>query len=306
MPRAYVFTAHGGPEVESFAELPRPVAGAGELLVAVRAAGVNPVDWKRRSGGFPAGPGAGEFPAVLGSEVSGVVEEVGPGVAGFAVGDAVFGNPVGGGYAQYALVPAALAAPKPDALAFTDAAALPVAAATAYDGVRWLALPAGATLLVNGVGGGVGVAAAQIARRSGVRVLGTAGPAKREFLESLGVVHVASGPSVAGRLREAAPDGVDAIFDLVGGEALEAVAGSLADRSKLITAGDPATAVRLGGSMIERARSGEVLAALADLVVRGELRPFVTRVLPFERAGEALRTVEEGHAIGKTVIEVGP
>ncbi len=299
--KAYVYTAHGGPETETFAELPEPVVDAGQLLVAVRAAGVNPVDWKLRSGMFSA---SGQFPAVLGNEVSGVVEQVGRGVTGFAVGDAVFGSSVSGGYAQYALVPADLAAHKPEALSFDDAATLPVAAATAYDGVEQLALPEGATLLINGVGGGVGVAAAQIARHRGLRVLGTAGAAKKEFVESLGVVHVASGPGVGERARAAAPDGVDALFDLIGGEPLEAVAGLLTDHSKLITAADPVTAGKLGGSMMTRERSTARLAEVAALAADGTLRPFVTEVFPFARAGDALRTVEEGHARGKIVIEV--
>ena len=109
MPTAYGFTAHGGPEVEAFLDLPRPVPGPGQLLVAVRAAGVNPDDWKRRSGRRPPGVPAPELPAVLGGEVAGIVEDVGEGTEGFAPGDAVFGNPVTGGYAEYTLLPAALA-----------------------------------------------------------------------------------------------------------------------------------------------------------------------------------------------------
>ena len=103
MAKAYVFTANGGPEVESFRDLPRPVPGPGQLLVAVRAAGVNPADWKRRTGSRPPGVPPVQLPAVLGGEVAGVVEQVGADVTGFAVGDAVFGNPVTGGYAEYTL-----------------------------------------------------------------------------------------------------------------------------------------------------------------------------------------------------------
>lgn len=303
MPRAYVYTAHGGPEVERFQEVPSPAPGDGQLLVAVRAAGVNPADWKRRSGLVPAA-GPEEFPTVLGLEVSGVVVAVGTGVEGFSVGDAVLGNPLTGGFAQYTLLSAGFTAPKPDALTFTDAAALPVAAATAFDGVRQLGLPEGATLLINGVGGGVGVAAAQIAGDLGIRVVGTAGAAKKDLVESLGVAYAESGPGVAERVAAAAPRGVDAIFDLVGGEALEAVAGLLEDRSKLVTAGDPVTAGRLGGSMVRRARDRAVLEEVAALAARGRLRPMVTEVFPFERTAEAMRSVERGHTLGKIVVEV--
>ncbi|MER5750254.1 NADP-dependent oxidoreductase [Streptomyces sp. NPDC002088] len=306
MPKAYVFTRYGGPETEALVEVDLPRPGPGQVLVAVRAAGVNPVDWKLRTGfRRPGESGEREFPAVLGSEVSGVVEETGEGVTGFAAGDEVFGNTAAGGYAEYTLLPAALTAHKPAGLSHTDAATLPVAAATAYDGVRQLDLPAGATLLVTGAGGGVGSAAVQIARALGLRVVGVASEAKKDFVEALGAVHVPSGPDWAERVRAAAPDGVDGVYDLVGGEVLADAAALLTDRTRLITAGAPPEEVEsLGGSRVERARTAAVLAAVADLVVDGSLDPHVTQTFPLARAGEALRTVEEGHARGKVVIEV--
>ncbi|MFJ2768627.1 NADP-dependent oxidoreductase [Streptomyces sp. NPDC087300] len=305
MPKAYAFTEHGGPEVETFLDLPQPEPGPGQLLVAVRAAGVNPVDWKLRAGKRRPGQGALSGPEVLGSEVAGVVERVGPGVEGFAVGDPVFGNPVTGGYAQYTLVPAAIAAHKPDTLSYPDAATLPVAAATAYDGLRQLDLPAGSTLLITGAGGGVGVAATQIAVHFGLRVIGTASAGKKEFVESLGAVHVARGPQLAERIRESAPDHrVDAVFDLVGGPDLAEVAGLLDDRARLITAAAKETVTELGGAPVDRARTAEVLDEVALLAVAGVLRPHVTATYPLDRADEALRAVEEGHALGKIVIEV--
>ncbi|MGW4733000.1 NADP-dependent oxidoreductase [Streptomyces shenzhenensis] len=306
MPKAYVFTQYGGPETEAFADVGRPRPGAGQVLVAVRAAGVNPVDWKLREGlRRPGDSGDRVFPAVFGSEVSGVVAEVGDGVTAVAVGDEVFGNTVAGGYAEYALLPAEVTAHKPAGLSFTDAATLPVAAATAYDGVRQLDLPAGATLLVTGAGGGVGAAAVQIARSLGVRVVGVASEGKKDFVESLGAVHVPSGPDLAGRVRAAAPDGIDAVYDLVGGEVLTEVAGLLADRTRLITAGAaPETVAELGGARVARARTTAVLDAVARLVLTGVLDPRVTRTYPLGRAGEALRAVEDGHTRGKIVIEV--
>ncbi|MGW6025147.1 NADP-dependent oxidoreductase [Streptomyces sp. NPDC055099] len=308
MSKAYVFTRFGGPEVEAFVDQDPPEPGPGQLLVAVRAAGVNPVDWKLRAGKRRPGAPPAAFPEVLGSEVAGVVEAVGPGAEGFGVGDAVFGNPDTGGYAEYTLLPASLAAHKPDDLTFAEAAALPVAVATAYDGVRQLNLPAGATLLITGVGGGVGVAAAQLARHLGIQVVGTASAGKKDFVESLGAVHVPPGPDLAERVRAAAPDGhIDAIFDLVGGEDLVAVASllPLADREgKLITAAAKETVGELGGAAVARARTSEVLDAVARLAVDGVLRPQVTATYPLERADEALRAVEAGHARGKVVIEV--
>lgn len=124
MSKAYVFTRFGGPEVEALVDQDPPEPGPGQLLVAVRAAGVNPVDWKLRAGKRRPGAPPAEFPEVLGSEVAGVVEAVGSEVEGFTVGDAVFGNPDTGGYAEYTLLPASLAAHKPEGLTFAEAAAL--------------------------------------------------------------------------------------------------------------------------------------------------------------------------------------
>jgi len=306
MPKAYVFTRYGGPETEAFVDVDRPSPGPGQLLVAVRAAGVNPVDWKLRTGyRRPGDNGERAFPAVLGSEVSGVVEEIGAGVEGFAVGDEVFGTALTGGYAEYTLVPVAIAAHKSAELSHAAAATLPVAAATAYDGVRQLDLPSGSTLLVTGAGGGVGAAAVQIARAHGLRVAGVASEGKKDFVESLGAVHVPSGPGWTERALAAVPDGIDAIYDLVGGEVLTEAAGLLADRTRLITAGAPEEDVRrLGGARVTRARGTAVLEAVARLVLDGDLDPHITETFPLDRAGEALRTVEAGHARGKIVIEV--
>jgi NADPH:quinone reductase-like Zn-dependent oxidoreductase len=303
MSKAFGFKGYGGPEVQGFVDMPKPHPGPGEVLVAVRAAGVNPADWKLRAGNmrevFPL-----ELPAIFGYEVAGVIEAVGPDVEGFAVGNEVFGSVMGGGYAEYALVAVGNMARKPAEVSFTDAAALPVAAATAFDGLTQLGLAAGQTVLIVGVGGGVGVAAAQIARNWGIRVVGTASPAKRAFVETLGVIHVAYGDGVAERVRTAAPGGVDGLFDLVGGDALRAVGGLVADPKRLVTAVDPGAAAEFGGQMIERSRDAHVLEAVAGLAASGALNPFVTAVFPLDQAAEALSAVESGHAQGKIVLQV--
>ncbi|MGQ7754733.1 NADP-dependent oxidoreductase (plasmid) [Streptomyces sp. WC2508] len=306
MPMAYVYERFGGPEVEHFADLPQPVAGPDQLLIAVRAAGVNPVDWKRRSGRRPAGAPLVRLPAVMGGEAAGEVVALGPGTTGFAVGDAVLGGPLTGGYAQYTLLPARAAVHKPPEVAWTDAAALPIAAATGYGAVRQLGLPAGSTLLVTGVAGGVGVAAAQVAVGSGLTVVGSAAPAKREFVEALGVRFVASGPGLAARVQAAAPHGVDGVLDLVGGGVLEEVAGLLPDRdrAKLVSGADREAVAALGGAPVGPVRDPSVLGAVVELVRTGALDPKVTRVVPFEQAALAVRAVEGGHSLGKTVLEM--
>jgi NADPH:quinone reductase-like Zn-dependent oxidoreductase len=144
----------------------------------------------------------------------------------------------------------------------------------------------------------------QLARHGGLTVVGTASAAKKDFVESLGAVHVPSGPGVADRVRAAAPGAVTGLFDLVGGAPLRELAPLLADPAGLISAADRAAAAELGGSAVVRRRDGEVLAALAALVTGGVLDPFVTQVVPFAEAGRALRAVEEGHTRGKVVLEM--
>ena len=211
MPKVFRFTDYGGPETQEFVELDKPVPGPSEILVRVRAAGVNPVDYKVRRGMFKDfGPRA--LPSEFGSELSGVVEQVGQDVEGFSVGDEVFGAPAPshGAFSEYTVTGASSTAHKPPQVSFTDAATLPVAAATGYDGVEQLGLGRGQTLLITGIGGGVGVAAAQIARDRGIAVFGTGSEAKRALVESLDATLIRYGDGVADRVRELLPDGVDA------------------------------------------------------------------------------------------------
>lgn len=158
--------------------------------------------------------------------------------------------------------------------------------------------------MITGAGGGVGAAAVQLARHAGLRVVGVAGAAKKDFVESLGAVHIEPGPGFADRVRAAAPEGPDAVFDLVGGDTLRAVAPLLADPAALISAGDKPLAVELGGAAVERARNAAVLDEVAKLVATGALRTHVNRAFPLTGAGDALRAVESGHTLGKIVIEV--
>ncbi|MGV9269175.1 NADP-dependent oxidoreductase [Kitasatospora sp. NPDC003701] len=302
MVKAFGFVDYGGPETQEFLDRPVLEPGPGQLAIAVRAAGVNPVDWKIRRGFLGQDR---ELPAVLGQEAAGVVERVGPGVTGFTPGDEVFGIAAAGGYSEQTLLLAAMSAVKPAGLGFAEAATLPVAAATADDGVRDVGVGSGQTLLILGVAGGVGSAAAQIARSRGIRVVGTASDANRGYVESLGAVQVRYGDGVAERIRAAAPDGVDGILDLVGGADLRAAAETLADRSKLVSTVDPATAAELGGRFVTRATTPGTLAELARLVAAGELDVHLTDRQPLARAAEALALVESGHARGKLILDIG-
>ncbi|MFI9326717.1 NADP-dependent oxidoreductase [Kitasatospora sp. NPDC052868] len=302
MSKAFGFVDYGGPQTQEFLDRPAPDPGPGQLRIAVRAAGVNPVDWKIRRGLLGRGR---ELPAVLGTEAAGVVERIGPGVEGFTPGDEVFGVTAAGAYAEQALLVAAQSARKPAGVGFDQAAALPVAAAAADDGVRDVGLGSGRTLLILGIAGGVGSAAAQIARSRGLRVIGTASDANRGHVESLGAVQVRYGAGVAERIRAAAPDGVDGILDLVGGEDLRAAAETLADRSKLVSTVDPDTVAELGGRYITRSTTSGSLAALAAMVAAGTLDPHITGRHPLAHAAQALALVESGHVRGKLVLEIG-
>jgi NADPH:quinone reductase-like Zn-dependent oxidoreductase len=304
--RAYGFVAYGGPGQQRFLTVSVPEPGPGQVLVAVHAAGVNPVDWKVRAGRhrnfLPL-----SLPAVLGREVAGTVAAVGPDVTSHSIGDRVFGSTVGGcgGYAEWALVPENRAARVPDGLSFTDAAALPIAAGTAHDGLAVLDLRPGQALLILGCGGGVGTVAAQLAVHRGVTVLGTASAAKRGFLSSLGAVPLAyDEDDLVGRLTALAPTGPEAVLDLVGDGALTAVSGALRGRCRILSVEEPTTTARFGARPLTRVGDTATLGRLAALVVDGALDPHVHHIVPFAHASEALAAVEAGHARGKVVVEV--
>ncbi len=297
--RAYGFVEVGGPENQALLDVPVPEPGPGELLVRVRAAGVNPGDWRLREGAY-----GNSGPAVLGREVAGTVTQLGAGTTGFAVGDEVFGgcpNMVGG-WAEKALVSASFVAHRPESVSPEVAAVLPVAAGTGYDALQNLGLPTGSTLLVNGAAGGVGLAVVQLAVARGLRVVGTASAGKHDLLTRLGAIPVAYGDGVLDRVRAAAPAGVDAVFDLVGGSSLHTVAELAADRGRLLSVADKQLVKQLGGREVTRERSSAVLTELARLVVAGVLDPHVTDRRPLVEAGAALAVVEEGHALGKVVL----
>lgn len=310
MPTAFGFREYGSPDVHELFDIPTPVPGPSEVLINVRAAAVNPMDRKVRSGDLkdvlPR-----DLPAVLGREASGVVVEVGQDVTGLSAGDEVFGvaAPNHGSFAEQAVLTGGDTAKKPTGVPFEDAAALSVAAATAYDALAQLGLAEGQTLLINGVAGGVGAAAAQLARDAGLFVIGTASDGNREFVESLGATAVAYGQGVAGRVREILADGVDGILDAVGGYALRDVAVLLkpegrSDGPGIVSTADAATAAELGGAYVSRAHTREVLEVLGALVAEGKLDPKVQDVYPLSEASAAMAAVESGHGRGKVVIAV--
>jgi NADPH:quinone reductase-like Zn-dependent oxidoreductase len=306
MGEALGFREFGGPQVQEFFDRPDPIPEPGEVLIWVTAAGVNPLDYILRSGRVPAFYGRRPFPHVLGAEASGVVLAAGAEVEGLEVGDTVFGIALNGAgaYARTTVLPGASTARKPEGLRDDWAATIPVAGTTALDALDQLDLPSGATVLINGAGGGVGIATAQVARDHGLNVIGTCSTAKRALVEAAGVTFVDyTGGDVVPRVRDLAPHGVDGLVDLVGGESLRTVAPLVDDPKKLVSVGDQ-TVSELGGEMVQRHLGRADLERAAALFAKGRLDPRITKSYPLSQAAEALAVVENGHAPGKVVIDM--
>ncbi|WP_326698434.1 NADP-dependent oxidoreductase [Streptomyces sp. NBC_01754] len=306
MGQAWGFGRYGGPEVQEFFERPDPVPGRGEVLIRVDVAGVNPLDHILRSGLVDALDSGRPFPRVLGMEAAGTVLALGEDVDGLEVGDAVFGFALTGGgtYAETTVLSAPNTARIPEGLSATVAATLPVAGTTAVDVLDQLGLPAGATVLVNGVGGGVGLAVARLAVGRELRVIGTGSTTKREHAEDIGVRFIDyTAEDAVAAARELVPDGFDGIVDLVGGTSLRTVAPLARDPRQVIAVGDMSVP-DLGGRFVERRLDRENLERSARLALDGLLAPVITAVHPLSDAPAALAGVENGHTAGKVVIKV--
>ncbi|MFD5830706.1 NADP-dependent oxidoreductase [Lentzea sp. NPDC060358] len=303
MGKALGYTSFGGPEVQELIDRPDPVPGPAEVLVRVEAAGVNPLDHILRSGHASTMNGHVPFPQVLGMEAAGTVLAVGGDVTGLEVGDRVTGFALtfAGTYAETTLLLGESTARIPAELSATWAATIPVAGTTALDALDQLDLPAGSSLLVNGIGGGVGIAVAQIARDRGLVVTGTASTSKRALVEATGAKFVDyTGGDVLDRLDAR----YDAVVDTVGGESLRALAPLAATPEALVSIGDQSV-TELGGVFVRRRLDRSGLERVAELMVTGKLDPHITATYPLERAGEALALVESKHATGKLVIDLG-
>jgi NADPH:quinone reductase len=312
-----VIPEFGGPDLFEARDVERPEPGPGEVLVRVIASGTNPVDAKFRSSGDAMGL---EIPIILGLDVSGVIEEVGPGVTDLAPGDEVYYTPEVSGtrsnasYAEYNVAPADIVAKKPASLSHEEAAAVPLAGGTAYEAiVRRLAVRVGETILIHGGAGGVGSFAVQIAKASGARVLASAGTHNQNTLRELGVdvpIDYTSEDVFEVALEDTAGAGVDAVFDTVGGDLIvrsiqaTRVFGRLA--SIISLQGDLTPGYRLNQTFYgvfllrERARLDE----MTRLIERGQMRPLVDEVLPLDQVAKAHERLESGHGRGKVVLRV--
>ncbi len=305
MPRAVRFDRYGGLEVLKVEEVDRPIPGPGKVLVRVKAAGINPGEASIRKGLF-AERWPATFPSGQGSDLAGVVEEVGPGVTNVAVGDAVIGFTENrSSQAELVVVEGGNLVPRPANVSWEQAGALFVAGTTAYAAVRSVALNEGDTVVVSGAAGGVGSIAVQLARNADATVIGLAGAANHKWLAGYGVIPVAYGDGIEDRIRAASEGKVNAFIDTFGGGYVELALKLGVAKSRIDTIIDFAAAAKYGVKTEgnHEAANAEVLAQLAGLLSAGRLEIPIARVYPLADVREAYRELEERHTRGKIVLE---
>lgn len=311
--RAVLVSEFGGPGQLRLGQVADPVAGPGQVRVAVHAAGVNPVDAGNRADGRWAGL---RVPCILGYDVAGVIDSVGPGVTSLAPGDRVMAMthfPDGaGGYAELAVIDAALAAPISPATSFADAAATPLAAGTGYVVLARLGLPAGSRLLVLGASGGVGLFLLQLAAAAGIMTIGAGRRVMHAQMTDSGATACIdyTCEDVASRALALAGGPVDAIADLVGGRLAQTACPALRSGGQIAAIATPEldldplldANITFHGVLLQD--DGDRTRTLAGLLDRRALRPVVSHVLPLAAAAEAHRILEGGHPGGKVVLDV--
>jgi NADPH2:quinone reductase len=314
--KAIAIREFGGRDKLERMDLPVPEVGAGEVLVRVKGAGVNPVDWKIREGRlkdlFPH-----RFPLIPGWDAAGIVEKIGPGVTRFRVGDEIFAycrKPVvqGGAYAEYISLIEEHMAVKPRNTTFTEAAGIPLTALTAYQAlVDAAGIRSGERVLIHAAAGGVGGFGVQIAKDRGALVWGTAGNRNEEYVRSLGAERVIdySRDDFRKVIRSAYPDGVDVVFDCVGGDVLKKSVEIVRKGGRLISIVDSLDERSLGRADIRFefvfvAPNSKELSELGQMVEQSRLRVHLEEVLPLEAAAKAHELSESRHTRGKIVLSV--
>ena len=301
MAKAITYTEFGGPEVLRLTDVEVPTPGPGQVRISVRATSVNPVDMKIRRGEmaavFPA-----HFPIAPGLDAAGIVDGLGEGVSGVAVGDEVLGLATAGSYAEYALLHGPVA--KPAGLSWEIAASLPTVGEAAFRGLKHLDLAPGETLLIHGAAGSVGSIATQLAVARGITVIGSVGPSDQEMVRALGAIPVVYGEGLIERVRAIAPQGVDAVLDTAGHGVLPDSIALTGGPERVITLADMGAGqygVRFSGADPSD-RAPEALAQLVELAVSGQLNLPIWRTYPLAGAAQAQAAIEAGEAHGKVVL----
>lgn len=307
--RAIVTDGYGGPEVLETREVDDPKVGPDSVLVRVRAASINPVDYKivggNLDGAFPT-----VFPLIPGWDAAGEVVGVGPAVRHLEVGQQVFGygreDYVGAGtWAELTALNARAVAPAPPSMDALEASCLPLAGLTAYQAlVEALEVGSGDTVLIHAATGGVGTMATQIAVARGARVIGTCSEPNHDLSESLGGEPTVYGDGLVERVRDLAPDGVDAVLDLIGGEALDTTGELLTSPGRIVSVTDPRVKDEFGGIYVFVRPDVAQLHALSDMVEAGQLRSVVQSVHDLEDVRRAVEEASSGSVRGKVVLRV--
>ncbi|WP_327255574.1 NADP-dependent oxidoreductase [Streptomyces sp. NBC_01244] len=305
--KAITYTAYGTPDVLALTEVPEPKVGPGEVLVRVRAAGVNPVDWKLAAGYLDAILEV-RYPVIPGWDVAGVVEAVGEDTFDYAVGDEVYGYVRKewvelGTYAELVSAPVRTLARKPRELTFEQAAGVPLAGLTAYQSLTRVGLKAGETVLIHSAAGGTGSLGVQIAVALGLRVIGTAGAHNHDYLRSLGAEPVLYGEGFADRVRELAPEGVDAALDFFGDAVVPALQSLVKERHRVVSIADYTAAAQGAHQLWVRPDTAD-LTYLAELADEGRLTVDVAHALPLAEAARAWELSATGRTRGKIVLTV--
>lgn len=301
--KAVRFGHYGGVDVLEVTEVPMPEPGPGQVLVQVKAAGINPGEAKIRAGLLHARwPAA--FPSGQGSDLAGIVAATGPGVTGFAAGDEVIGYTDNrASHAEYVVAQEKNLTARPAGVPWEVAGALFVAGVTAYASVRAVALTQGDTIVVSGAAGGVGAIAVQLARRAGATVIGLASPANHEWLAGHGVVPVTYGDGVAGRIRQAAAK-VDAFIDTFGADYVELALelGVEPTRIDTIVRFDAVAEYGVKAEGSAAGASAATLAELAGLIAAGQLEVPIAATFPLDQVRDAYLRLASGHIRGKVVL----
>jgi NADPH:quinone reductase-like Zn-dependent oxidoreductase len=300
--RAVIYETFGGPEVLELREVPEPHAGPGEIRVRIVATGLNPMDWGISSRAEMAAWFGVTVPSGFGSDIAGMVDEVGGGATGFAVGDRVYGGAQHRAAADFVVLktPAQYLWRTPDGISHEVASTLPVSGSTAA-AVAAIGLRSGDTVLVGGAAGGVGVFAVQLAKLAGARVIGTASEGTFEFLRQLGVEPVAYGPGLADRVRTLAPEGVTAATDLFGTETAEAALalGVPPERISTVVPWNPPAGVRVTGAIDA---GPDALKRITDAILAGKITVPIAATFSIEQIRDAVTLQAGRHVHGKIVI----
>lgn len=299
--KAIQYNEYGGPEILQNVEIDKPRAKAGQIRISTQTVGVNPADWKRFTGYFrdfmPI-----EFPAGVGFEAAGIVDEIGEGVTGVAIGDAVFGLGINT-LAEHAVLTSWAA--KPEDMPYEVAGGLAVVSEAGLRCLEEVGAKTGQTILISGAAGGVGSAVIQFARQRQITVIGTASGPKHDYLRELGAIPTTYGPGLADRVKDLAPQGVDIALDLAGAGNIPELIEIVRDAPSVLSASD-FSAPQHGAKFTTQQMSNpeSALTEAAQLYTKGALRLSVEKVFPLAQAANAYALSAEGHVTGKLVISI--